>query len=101
MTKPTKEMLDAARDWSVKKYGVGIGNDAAAGCWNAMCAAQPASDPLRDWQSAFGLARDAILNGRGPLEGEGMTSEQTNAVLAILDDEFDAITAPTVKGEKS
>ena len=55
-------------------------------------------EALSDWQAAFRTARDAILNGRGPLEGEGMTSEQTNAVLSILDDEFDAITAPTVKG---
>ncbi len=33
---PTKEMLNAARDWSIKKYGRGIGNDSAIGCWNVM-----------------------------------------------------------------
>ena len=33
---PTEAMLNAARDWSVKKYGLGIGNDAAKGCWAAM-----------------------------------------------------------------
>lgn len=33
---PTKEMLDAARDWSIKKYGMGIGNDAAKACWEVM-----------------------------------------------------------------
>jgi len=36
---PTEAMLNAARDWSVKKYGRGIGNDAAIGCWQAMLAA--------------------------------------------------------------
>lgn len=35
---PTEAMLDAARDWSTKKYGKPIGNDAARGCWAAMLA---------------------------------------------------------------
>ena len=38
---PTEEMLNAARDWSVKKYGIGIGNDAAIGCWKAMASVAP------------------------------------------------------------
>ncbi|WP_225773232.1 hypothetical protein [Pseudomonas sp. Marseille-Q5115] len=33
---PTEAMLLAARDWSVKKYGQGVGNDGAKGCWQAM-----------------------------------------------------------------
>lgn len=33
---PTESMLNAARDWSVKKYGIGIGNEAAIGAWGAM-----------------------------------------------------------------
>lgn len=36
---PTREMLEAARDWSYKKYDKPIGNDAAQGCWKAMLAA--------------------------------------------------------------
>jgi hypothetical protein len=36
---PTQQMLDAARDWSAKKYGKPIGRDAAIGCWQAMHAA--------------------------------------------------------------
>jgi hypothetical protein len=36
---PTEAMLVAARDWSYKKYGKPIGNDAAQGCWQAMLAA--------------------------------------------------------------
>lgn len=36
---PSEEMLLAARDWSYKKYGKPIGNEAAIGCWNAMLAA--------------------------------------------------------------
>lgn len=38
-SEPTEAMLNAARDWSVAKYGRGIGNDAAIGCWKAMLAA--------------------------------------------------------------
>ncbi len=38
---PTEAMLNAARDWSVKKYGIGIGNDAATGCWESMHDARP------------------------------------------------------------
>lgn len=36
---PTEEMLIAARNWSIKEYGIGVGNDAARGCWKAMYAA--------------------------------------------------------------
>jgi hypothetical protein len=32
----TEAMLKGARDWSVKKYGMGVGNDGASGCWEAM-----------------------------------------------------------------
>ena len=42
---PTKEMLEAARDWSLEKYGLGIGNDGATGCYRAMLAAAPALKP--------------------------------------------------------
>lgn len=37
----TEAMLIAARDWSTKKYGIPIGNEAAQGCWAAMLAASP------------------------------------------------------------
>lgn len=43
---PTEEMLVAARDWSYRKYGKPIGNDAAIGCWQAMLAA--AGEPNHD-----------------------------------------------------
>ena len=33
---PMPEMLEAARDWSLAKYGQAIGDDAAIGCWQAM-----------------------------------------------------------------
>lgn len=39
IAEPTPAMLTAARDWSAKKYGKPIGNDAAIGCWKAMYAA--------------------------------------------------------------
>ena len=41
---PNETMLIAARDWSHKKYGKPIGNDAAKGCWKAMRDAWLASD---------------------------------------------------------
>ena len=33
---PTEAMLNGARDWAIKKYGIGIGNDAAIGCYRVM-----------------------------------------------------------------
>jgi hypothetical protein len=36
MHRPTEAMLDAARDWSIKKYGRAVGNDGTSGCWGAM-----------------------------------------------------------------
>jgi len=58
---PTEEMLNAARDWSVKKYSQGIGNDAAIGCWKAMLTAapSPASESLRSPQEAAGTEKGA------------------------------------------
>lgn len=43
------------------------------------------------WAAAFTNARDNVLHDRGPLEGAGMDSDQTNAVLAVLDDSFDGL----------
>lgn len=40
---PTKAMLSAARDWSLKKYGQAVGNDGARGCYAAMLAADAAT----------------------------------------------------------
>ena len=45
---PTPEMDNAARDWSVSKYGLGIGNDAAHGCYTAMLEAAPQPPKLSD-----------------------------------------------------
>jgi hypothetical protein len=52
---PTEAMLNAARDWSLKKYGLGIGSDAAIGCWQAMLAAAPA-------QSGEAVEADVVPN---------------------------------------
>lgn len=42
LEEPTEAMLCGARDWAVAKYGIGIGNDAADGCWRAMIGAAKA-----------------------------------------------------------
>ena len=42
VAEPTPAMLDAARDWSKKKFGTPIGDDDAIGCWKAMASAAPA-----------------------------------------------------------
>lgn len=44
---PTEAMLNAARDWSVSKYGQGVGNADATGCWQAMLDAALTPDPER------------------------------------------------------
>ena len=36
MRAPTDAMHSAARDWSDKRYGKPIGQDASTGCWRAM-----------------------------------------------------------------
>lgn len=41
LREPTEDMMNAARDWSYKKYGTPIGSDAAIGCWQAMFDAAP------------------------------------------------------------
>ena len=40
---PTEEQLIAARDWSVEKYGRGVGDDGATGCYKAMLKAAKAT----------------------------------------------------------
>lgn len=76
---PTEEMLNAARDWSVKKYGIGIGNDAAIGCWQSMHDAAPAgaetgsaAAPAEQTQAA----RDVLAERRRQVEQEGWTPER-------------------------
>lgn len=38
---PTEAMHDAARDWSIQRYGKAIGSDASRGCYSVMLAAAP------------------------------------------------------------
>lgn len=42
---PTEAMHDAARDWSLAKYGKAIGIDASDGCWRAMVDAARGEPP--------------------------------------------------------
>lgn len=76
---PTNAMLNAARDWSVKKYGIGIGNDAAIGCWQAMfdaidTAPHVAKEAGKVDESV--AARDVLAERRRQVEAEGWTAEQ-------------------------
>lgn len=45
---PTQEMLIAARDWSLRVNGQGVGNSQATGCYQAMLAASSAPEPPGD-----------------------------------------------------
>ena len=45
---PTDAMLIAARDWSDRKYGKPIGNDAAIECWQVMYDALAQKEPGHD-----------------------------------------------------
>lgn len=40
----TEAMLIGARDWSKKRYGIGVGNDDATGCYRAMLTAHEDSE---------------------------------------------------------
>lgn len=44
LREPTETMLHAARDWSIKKNGRGVGDDQATGCWQAMLDATLSDD---------------------------------------------------------
>lgn len=57
MREPSEAMLIGARDWSLKKYGIGVGNDGAIGCWQAMIDA--------------GLAEERSLNPETTSAGPG------------------------------
>ena len=41
------------------------------------------------WRAAWDEMRDAVLNGRGPLEAV-LSSDQTNAVLSVIDEAHDS-----------
>lgn len=41
---PTEEMHNAARDWAIEKYGMGVGTDGSDGCYRAMIAAAPVAE---------------------------------------------------------
>ena len=71
--------------WQAQPVGEfsGVSAKHVRDAYSAGMAAQRAQ-----WSAAFEAARDAVLNGRGPLEGEGLQSDQTNAVLDVLDDAF-------------
>ena len=36
LREPSEAMTDAARDWSIKKYGKAVGSDGSTGCWQSM-----------------------------------------------------------------
>lgn len=48
-TEPTEAMHDAARDWSIQRYGKAIGSDASRGCYSVMLSAATAPpQPIYD-----------------------------------------------------
>lgn len=51
------------------------------------------AEEMERWEAAFEAVRDAVLNERGPIDGMGFDSDQINAVLSVLDDEFAALGA--------
>lgn len=66
---PTEAMLDAARDWSINKYGQGIGSDAARGCWKAMFdAAVITTDIYELYEQIVLKHKQALLVAQAALE---------------------------------
>jgi hypothetical protein len=99
------------RFWSAMPESVGAGlfriafvrEDGVHGCTlsattglplREVAVAAPAVDPLL---LAIATMRDTILNGRHQMAENGMTSEQINDVLGVIDDNLpDGITLPEV-----
>jgi hypothetical protein len=92
---PTEAMLNAARDWSLKKYGQGIGSDAAIGCWQAMLATSPTAPAQscgdaeqadapqkRPETTSEHIARD-IREGRFPQRSEPQMVEQADEAVTL------------------
>lgn len=66
---PSVEQLNAARDWSLRVNGQGVGNAQATGCYQAMLAAAPPSpdmenrgdEPSSDASVSASPAADVVL----------------------------------------
>ena len=85
---PTPEMDNAARDWSVSKYGRGIGNDAAHGCYSAMLEAAPPAPSVPDgWIRAIDEAMVVHHIGIADrADSYEVAKKKLNALLAINSD---------------
>ncbi|WP_336817247.1 hypothetical protein [Burkholderia gladioli] len=59
----TEGMKHAARDWSDKKYGKPIGNDAAIGCWGTMLDAAPVAPVASPSIDIEQMLRDCVPGG--------------------------------------
>jgi len=69
---PDETMLNAARDWSVKKYGIGVGNDGAIGCYGAMYdAAQQHPEASPAVAQPVAVVRDTLGGVYGEIIREG------------------------------
>lgn len=78
---PTEAMLNAARDWSVNKYGQGIGNDAAIGCWQAMFDAHQPAQEAEPKAEIEAIVRH-VLERAGPMESREATIQELARRLA-------------------
>lgn len=66
---PTQEMHNAARDWSVAKYGIGVGIDGSDGCYRAMLAGAPNPPTDATRQSSADAVDAALTIAREALTG--------------------------------
>jgi hypothetical protein len=93
---PTEAMLNAARDWSRKKYGTPIGNDGAVGCWQAMLAASPCFDISEEQRHAIGHARYLADQATPEKPDCCFDYELVRALLSVIDRY--SVTRPTLCG---
>ena len=88
---PTEEMLNAARDWSIKKNGMGVGNDQATGCYAAMLAAAPAQPPIGDMPACW-ITKDQLRTVEDESSDAWVYWRESNHVAE--DDEIPLFTHP-------
>jgi hypothetical protein len=89
---PTEAMLNAARDWSVKKFGMGVGNDGATGCWQAMYDAAVQS-PATSAADATGKAGELVAAMRDRVAHIRYIDESSRKLLIQAADFIERISA--------
>lgn len=97
---PTQEMHNAARDWSVAKYGIGVGIDGSDGCYRAMLAGAPDLPTDATRQSSADAVDAARWRAYRVSAAACMSGLHSEALDSAVDKIIDSATAIAAQGGK-